>query len=247
MLGKGFELADGFPRETGRLAAEGRIAAGLVPVADYFRLQDRFERVGPFGIAVRGRAHSVFLFARRPIRQLDGASIALTTESSSSVNLLRLLLAQRYGIAPTYVQGHDPDADAMLLIGDEALRFRRANTTYPFETDIAFEWWLWQHLPFAFAVWIVRKDAAADVKKALEQGLSRSLGINLKNLQAIAQAQAPKFGVAEADIHTYLANFIYRLSRPEEEGIARFQELLGPLDPLIATAAMGATSDEQRV
>lgn len=203
-----------------------------MPVADYFRLQDRFERVGPFGIAVRGRSHSVLLFARRPIRQLDGASIALTAESSSSVALLRLLLAQRYGITPVYVQGQDQDADAMLLIGDEALRVRQSNTQYPFETDIAFEWWLWQHLPFTFAVWIVRKDAAPDTKKTLEQALSRALGLNMKRLQAIAQAQAPTFGMSETEVHSYLANFIYRLSQPEEEGIKRFQELLGPLDPM---------------
>ena len=209
-----------------------------MPVADYFRLQDRFERVGPFGIAVRGRAHSVLLFARRPIRQLDGASIALTAESSSSVALLRLLLSQRYGLAPRYVEGKDParpgsgdsrtgDADAVLLIGDEALRLRQSNTQYPFETDIAFEWWLWQHLPFVFAVWVIRKDAAPGAKKELEQALSRCLGLNTKNLPSVAAECAPNAGMTPEQVHAYLANFIYRLSRPEEEGIVRFQELLG--------------------
>ena len=238
VLGEAFELTDGFPRELGQQAAAGQITAGLVPVADYFRLQDRFERVGPFGIAVRGRAHSVLLFARRPIRQLDGASIALTAESSSSVALLRLLLGERYGLTPRYVEGPHParpgsgdsragDADAVLLIGDEALRVQQSNTQYPFETDIAFEWWLWQHLPFVFAVWVIRKDAASGAKKELEQGLSRCLGLNTKNLPSVAAECALKAGMTPEQVYAYLANFIYRLSRPEEEGIVRFQELLG--------------------
>ena len=232
----------------GQQAAAGQITAGLVPVVDYFRLQDRFERVGPFGIAVRGRAHSVLLFARRPIRQLNDAVIALTAESSSSVALLRLLLSQRYGLTPRYVEGPHParppgppvamagaggsgdswagDADAVLLIGDEALRVRQSNMQYPFETDIAFEWWLWQHLPFVFAVWVIRKDAAPAAKKELEQALSRCLGLNTKNLPSAAAECALNVGMTPEQVHAYLANFIYRLSRPEEEGIARFQELL---------------------
>ena len=72
------------PRQLGERAAAGELTAALLPLVDYFRLSDRFERLGRFGIGVRGRARSVLLFSLRPIRQLDGAAIAVTNETSTT-------------------------------------------------------------------------------------------------------------------------------------------------------------------
>ena len=222
-------------------------------LVDYFRLAGTFDRLGRFGIAVRGRAHSALLYARRPLRQLDGAVIAVTEETSTTLCLLRLLLEVRYRLTPaayervraphtqalgvgwttrvpehgsaTAERGHSPEADALLLIGDEALRFQQANTRYPFEIDVAFEWWLWQHLPFVFAVWAVRKDVDEPTRKQLERGITTSLGLNMKRLDVIAQESAKRLGLPETTVQTYLSSFIYRLSQPEEEAISRFREL----------------------
>lgn len=220
------ELTDASPRELGERASRGELDAGLLPVADFLRLADRFERLGPFGIAVRGRVQSVVLYSRKPLRQLDGAVIAVSHETSTSAVLLRLLLEVRYDLHPDrYVQSRRDDGDALLLIGDEALRFQRENRQYPFEIDLAFEWWLWQHLPFVFAVWAIRKGLPADDKKRLELALSGALGRNAGQLEAIAAEHAQAFGMAPAELQRYLAGFIYRLSKPEEDGIARFAQL----------------------
>ena len=226
-------MIDCVPRQLGRQAAGGEVAAGLLPLIDYFRLAGTFERLERFGIAVRGRAQSVLLFSRKPLRQLDGAAIAVTEETSTTAILLRLLLERRYHVTPAaYRRGPDPDADALLLIGDEALRFQHANRQFPFETDLAFEWWLWQHLPFVFAVWAIRKDASPQDKKSLEAGLAKALARNRQRLEAIAQDASPALGVPAAELHAYLTNFIYRLSQPEEAGIARFKELVDESDLL---------------
>ena len=138
-------------------------------MVEYFRLEQTFGRLGRFGIAVRGRGHRALLFSRKPIRALDGALIGVTEETSTTICLLRLLLERRYRISPqAYERGQPQEADAVLLIGDEALRFRQTNRQYPFEIDVAFEWWLWQHLPFVFAVWAIRKDASETLKRQLE-------------------------------------------------------------------------------
>ncbi len=232
-----WQFTEGVPRALGALAADGKIAAGPLPLADYLRLQDRFERLGHFGIAVRGRARSALLFARKPLRQLDGAVVAVTEESSTTARLLRLLLEQRYHVTPASYTGHRSDADAVLLIGDEALRFQRTNTQYPYEIDVAFEWWLWQHLPCVFAVWAIRKDVSPQQKKSLELSLARSLAINLGQLDAIAQDASAQFGLPAEEIVTYLSGFIYRLSAPEQEAIDRFQGLLEKHDLLSAIPA----------
>lgn len=244
-----YGLIDCVPRELGQKAASGTVAAGLLPVADYLRLQDAFERLGHFGIAVRGRAQSVLLFSRLPIRQLDGATIAVTEETSTSAVLLRLILEEHHHLSPAAYdrvrapgasrvdegsaetrereaqRGQHPAADALLLIGDEALRFRRTNTQYPFEVDLAFEWWLWQHLPFVFAVWAIRKNADEKDKKQIEAGLARSLTMNLKDVEAIARDYEQPLGTPAKDLKLYLENFVYRLGPSEEEGIKVFKEL----------------------
>ena len=248
-LGGRFELVDCTPREVGQRAASGELAAGLLPLADYFRLEQTFERIGRFGIAVRGRARSVLLFSRVPVRQLDGATIAVTEETSTTAVLLRLLLEQRYRVTPAAYErisnldaAHPPGppgtaagaggsdqsraGDALLLIGDEALRFREVNTLYPFEIDLAFEWWLWQHLPFVFAVWAIRKDASVEDKKHLETSLSKALAMSQGRHEAIAQDYSPKLGVSAEGLAAYLSSFIYRLSQPEEDGIRQFKSLV---------------------
>ena len=236
-LGAHDELIDCVPRELGERAAAGEITAGLLPLADVFRLQEMFERVGRFGIAVRGRARSVTLFSRKPIRQLDGCAIAVTEETSTSAVLLRLLLEQRYHVQPKeYMRVSHSEAarpgssegragDALLLIGDEALRFQQTNTRYPFEIDVAFEWWLWQHLPCVFAVWAIRKDAAPEDKARLERGLARALAVNAGELATLAQERSASLGVPAADLKIYLSNFIYRLGPSEDAAIQQFQRL----------------------
>ena len=226
-MGDPYGFIECVPRELGAKAARGEVAAGPLPLVDYFRLEATFERVGRFGIAVRGRGRSAILFARRPLRQLDHALIAVTEETSTTFCLLRLLLEERYRLRPaSYERGQRQDADALLLIGDAALQFQQANTSYPFEIDVAFEWWLWQHLPFVFAVWAIRKDATEGFKTQLERAMSRSLGINTRQLELIAREYSMTLGVPSASLHAYLSNFIYRLSEPEEEAISRFRTLL---------------------
>ncbi len=208
-------------------AASGELLAGLLPLADYFSVEARYERIKPFGIAVRGRAHSVLLFSDKPIRQLEGATIAVTEETSTTALLLRLLLEQRYGVIPgKYERGQSQDAEALLLIGDAALQFRATNTRYPFETDLAFEWWLWQHLPCVFAVWAIRKDASPQEKKQVEHGLIRTLGLNNSRLTQIAEERSAALGLPAADLDAYLSRFIYRLGPREEEAIKQFKGLV---------------------
>ena len=201
--------------------------AGLLPYVEYLRLRDQFDRLGHFGIAVRGRAQSALLFSLKPMRDLDGAAIAVTEETSTTICLLRLLLEQRYHVTPaSYTRGVSHDADALLLIGDEALQWKQSNTRYPYEVDLAFEWWLWQHLPFVFAVWAVRKDTSAQDKKQIESALARSLATNLGQLNTIGQTQGSALGLSAAEVEAYLSNFVYRLGQAEEEGIRRFTELV---------------------
>lgn len=226
-LDESWSWEDLSPRQLGLEAEAGRIAAGPMSLVDYLRLQDRFERLGRLGIAVRGRSGSALLFSRKPLRQLDGASIAVTQETSTTALLLRLILEVRYKLAPAaYQSGKSDNADAVLLIGDEALACRASSRSYPFEIDLAFEWWLWQHLPFVFAVWAVRKDCDPHDKQQLTEAVAKTLARNLTRLNRLAQDRAGAIDMTAEDVQRYLGQFVYRFGHEEEQAIQQFERLL---------------------
>ncbi len=233
-LGPGGSWAEVPPRQFGAQAAEGRVIAGPMSLVDYLRLQDQFERLRPLGIATRGHCGSALLFSCKPVRQLDGATIGVTDETSTSALLLRLILEQRYQLSPKVYQrwttreltAHSMEVDAVLLIGDEALRFRAANRWYPYELDLGFEWWIWQHRPTVFAVWAIRKDAEPAQKQFISRAIQHQLALNLSRLDEVAASRADAVGMSAKDVKAYLESFIYRFSAPEEEAIVEFTRLL---------------------
>ncbi|MEW5767969.1 MAG: aminofutalosine synthase MqnE [bacterium] len=85
------------PRQMGELAREGIVEAGPFSLVDYFSLESEFQLMD-FCIGAKDQARSVILFSERPIKELEGAKIGITTETTTSVQLLELLLKKRYGL-----------------------------------------------------------------------------------------------------------------------------------------------------
>lgn len=161
-----------------------RVVAAAVPVGGLMRLEGMVETVGRFGIAARGPCMSVLLFSRVPFEKMQAPiTLRITDETASSVRLLYLLLGRTLGfdrLPQLAAAGRQPDAE--LLIGDRALikgataqaeaRTEAGTEDGSFHvTDLAGKWFDIHGLPFVFARWVVRKDAAASVKKAIARWL----------------------------------------------------------------------------
>src|SRR5712691_10745300 len=155
-----FAVRNLVPRELGREAEAGRVDLGLMAAGDFLRMPGRFEMLGPFGVAARGPVQSVLLFSRRPAASLAGALVSVTPETSTSIRLLRLLLDVRRGLAGVrYVRGLEPaQADALLMIGDQAMRMRlRRPEGFTHTLDLGADWLEWTGLSFVYAIWAVRR------------------------------------------------------------------------------------------
>src|SRR5262245_26468982 len=156
-----FAVRNLVPRELGREAESGGVDLGLMASGDFLRLGDRFELLQPpMGVATRGAVLSVLLFSRRPANALEGALISVTPETSTSIRLLRLLLDTRRGLAGVrYVRGLEPaQADALLMIGDRAMRMRQKRPEgFTHTLDLGADWLEWTGLPFVYAVWTARR------------------------------------------------------------------------------------------
>jgi chorismate dehydratase len=216
------------PRALGDAVAADEVDAGPLALADCLRLERVVARL-PYGIVGPSRAQSVLLFADRPMAELGGRPIAVTGETSTSVRLLRILLALRYEAAPPVLVGLDEPADATLLIGDAALRAVRGPWPRPLCVDLGAEWTAWTGYPMVFAAWAVRRDVPAAARRALEDALEQALGEGLRSLPAIA-ARRRDVGLSEAEIADYLRGFTYRIGPEEEKAAAEYRRLLGLLD-----------------
>ena len=108
---------------TGHLLRRDCILAPI-PAADYAKNSDELVLVPDLAISSKGEVGSVLLFGNKPISEME--TIALPSDSATSVTLLRYLISKR-GLSPRYVE-MGPDlkgmlnrCDGCLLIGDRAL------------------------------------------------------------------------------------------------------------------------------
>lgn len=102
---------------------------------------------------------SVKLFSKLQINSLDSRRIRMTGQSKTSVTLLRILLEERFGIKPIYVDGaYEEGDDACLLIGDQALEENERHR-FAYDYDLGTLWQEWQKKPFVFGAWIISKNA----------------------------------------------------------------------------------------
>jgi chorismate dehydratase len=216
------------PRALGEAVAAGRVDAGPLALADCLRLEDTVVRL-PYGIVGPTRSQSVLLFSDRPLRELGGRRIAVTGETSTSVRLLRILLAFRHEVAAPTLVGLDAPADATLLIGDAALRARQGPWPRPLCFDLGEEWTEWTGHPMVFAAWAVRLAVPAPTRRELEAVLGTALEIGLASLPAIA-ARRRDVGLTEAEIAEYLRSFTYRIGAAEEKAVGEYRRLVALLD-----------------
>jgi chorismate dehydratase len=217
------------PRELGREAEAVGVDLGLMATGDFLRLRDRFEPVTPpMGVATRGAVHSVLLFSRRPANALAGARVSVTPETSTSIRLLRLLLDVRRGLSDVrYIRGLEPaQADALLMIGDQAMRMKQKRPEgFTHTLDLGADWLEWTGLSFVYAVWAVRQTLTADVKAELGAFLESSLAAGLADLPAVARQQTGPGWTAD-ETEAYLRRFHYRLGPEDLRGMERFEALL---------------------
>lgn len=157
------ELHADVPSRLNAILLEGDLDLG--PISAYAWARRSSELVllpGPC-IGARDEVLSVLLASPVPPALLDGATIAVTPESESGRNLLRVLLERRYGVRPVYEVERSALECARagrpaLLIGDAAIDAAESLASESVY-DLAHLWHEWTGLDAVFAVWAARRDA----------------------------------------------------------------------------------------
>lgn len=220
----GAELILDLPSRLADRLAAGDLDVALIPSIEFFQ-NPQYTIVSNACIGCRGPVLSVKLFSR-----VDPAAIqtlALDEGSRTSVALVRILLAERFGIEPALQPlpiGAPPfenDIDAVLLIGDRAIHSPIARFHQVW--DLGDEWNRWSQLPFVFAVWTAR--AGADLQ-GVEAALSSARDQGVAHLDEIASREAASLGLTQPECLSYLRDNLYFYLGPRElRGLALFHQL----------------------
>ncbi len=222
------ELSLAVPSALADQLAADELDVALIPVIEYFR-GGPYTIVPDIAIATRGPVLSVTLFSRVPWPSIR--RVALDEGSRTSSALAQILLRQRYGVRPEVVplpldaEAEAVDADAVLLIGDRAMKACLPGFRHAF--DLGEEWLQWTGLPFVFAVWAVRPGADL---RGVEVALQEAKAQGLANVGAIAWAESRRLGLDAGFCRRYLETLIrFDLGPRELAGLQRYYELASAL------------------
>jgi chorismate dehydratase len=229
MARRGIELFDMVPRALVAAAEGGEIDAGPIPLADCFRLEDRFQPVAGFCVASMKQAGSMFLYSTKAIAELHGTQIGITDEASGALRLLRVLLRLKHHVQPAvFVPLHASD-DACLLIGNQALRQRLGLPGFRYTYDLGEEWHAWTGLPLVFCRWMVRKDVDPKHLALLKDTLYVGLEEGVNALYRLADPREDLL-MLPREIIAYIQGLRYYIGLSEQRAIDQFRDCLGQLD-----------------
>ncbi|MEO6052898.1 MAG: menaquinone biosynthesis protein [Chthoniobacterales bacterium] len=198
--------------------SEGKLDIALLPIFSILGRSD-VTVVDGISISSRGSVYSVILAHRG--NELSIKKIHLDPASRTSTHLLQVICRQFLRIEPEF--SSDPaDCDAQLLIGDQAIQFRKEHKEGWQFIDLGEEWTQYTGLPFVYAVWAIQtknSDTVA-IANALREIKAQGVKSIPEIIAALPQDQR-KFA------NEYLNRFIrYGLGEQEKEAIRLFTKYL---------------------
>lgn len=228
-------ITEAVPSVLNNLLNEGQLDLGFISSHEYALHPEKYRILRDLSISATGAVGSVFLFSRLEPQKLDGAKVLLSTQSQTSVYLVRIILEEFYGIKPDYIDGaigdHGADLEnfaGVLAIGDEALRINGSDD-FPIKLDLSRLWHERTGLPFVFAVWAVREDfyrRAPAIVAEIHRELLRCVIEGRKDLRSISSLVAPRIPMPAQECFNYLKCIEYDLGNEKKQGLNLFCEYL---------------------
>ena len=164
------ELIEDNPARLAEMLKDHEIDLGLIPIAAIPDLNEWYLS-GDYCIGTDGEAASVCLFSEVPLEEIK--KVYLDYQSRTSVELLKWIMHEYWGIKPEIVVAEDEDyrkqikgTTAGLVIGDRAFEQRKLST---FFYDLGAEWKKITGQPFVFAVWVSHKKLPEDFIKLFNE------------------------------------------------------------------------------
>jgi len=252
-LGREFEIVSTVPSECAEMLRTGAADIGILPVVAYTYIPD-LRIIPNIAIAAKGSVRSILLVSKVPLEEVR--TVAADTSSRTSVALARVLFrkwmggAREFTSMPPLLNVMLECCDAALIIGDPALTVDRTRYVC---YDLAEEWKRLTERPFVFAVWAVRAGALQETDLDLVKVFQQSRDHGLANVGTLAREWAPRVGISEQGVRTYLTeNIDYSLDDENLAGLELFLKYavecgvlpaMKPLEFVGEAKAIGSSAD----
>lgn len=221
---QGLTLLPCVPSAIADMVSRGEADIGLASIVDAVSVEPPLALLPSGMIGCDGPTLTVRIFSSVPIDRIT--SLHADTDSHTSVILARLVLSTRFGITPEIVPHTigSPWPDAVLLIGDKVVTNHPPEARYPYQVDLGEAWHSMTGLPFVYAMWMCRADAARSPAVALAASiLDRQLRHNLGRMEWIVRTHAPAAGWPIDLARHYLGDLLrYQVGDRERAAVEKF-------------------------
>lgn len=227
-----WRIVEAVPSELNRMLFRDELDLGIVSSFEYAAHPARYKILSDLSITASGPVGSVFLFSKQPPADLGGRLVLLSSQSQTSVCLVKIVLEEFYKVRPSYASGDvcsaaagPEEIGAVMAIGDDALRLAADKGAYPFRLDLGEAWHRRTGLPFVFAVWAVREEFCEkepEILREIHRELLRCTTEGRKDLASISRRVAPRIPMSPEDCYAYLRAMEYDLGPEKLEALKRF-------------------------
>jgi len=230
--GSDFETVEDCPARLNALAKERALDISLVSRWIYGEIASDYEIIPQFCIAGAGEIMSVEIFSKRPLSELEGGSIFITSETGTAVRAFSYLAKKNCGLDIRALRRAPLEsADAALLIGNSALAF--CGGGYPYKYDLGSMWKESEGVKMVYAVAVARRDVYAKARAAAEDYFEKSLAKFSAEKKEIISRVAAGFKlsqgreISEERLSKYYEGLLYKLPESEfDEAFERVEKIL---------------------
>lgn len=234
-----YKFIKGVPSKLNQLLREGELDISPSSSIEYLRNKNRYLILPWFSISSYGAINSIFLFTKLPLNELGGKTIAVSSESETSVVLLKIILKEFVSVKCKFVTVTRRSVtsllesfSAVLHIGDAAmseahkLAGPKSNENI-FTYDLGELWDKYTGLPCVYALWVVRRKVASqkkDLIKQLSGDLVDANRYSSGNYPHIAKTAPQKKWLTEKEMVNYWKKISYDFTEKHLEGLNLFEK-----------------------
>lgn len=225
----------GVPATLNEMLQRGQLDASPSSSFEYARNWRKYLLLPGHSISSVGKVESVLLFSPVHLSELAGKTIAITGESATSINLLRVIFREFYHlhdvtdmVPEASIESLIEEQHPALLIGDRALRLARHLPPGIQVFDLGEIWYQHTGLPFVFALWMIDRhslDKFSAALAALGRQLLDSCNQLISNPYPQAIVVSKTIGLDVEAIVAYWQTIDYRLGEEHLRGLQLFFQL----------------------
>lgn len=229
------KLVSGVPSTLNTMLQQRTLDISPSSSFEYARHWQDYLLLPGHSISSIGKVQSVLLFSPVDIADLEGWKVAITGESATSINLLRIIMLEFMqfkkntdAIPSEPVEKIIAQRKPALLIGDRALRMAADCPAGIKIYDLGDIWYQHTALPFVFALWMIRKGAVSGCENLFSQiseQLQKSYDRVMQNPLPVAELFTTRSGLPAQQIVDYWHCINYQLEETHIAGLRLFFDL----------------------